>query len=63
MTFCKVLKSATVGKDTVTAYENTDKYSTVPYYEIVVSRDGIGYHVEKTARTTWRKKFKEMTEQ
>ena len=63
MTFCKILKSAQVGKDTVEAYECYDKFDLAPYYEIVVSRDGIGYQVEKTARTTWRKKFREMTEQ
>lgn len=61
MTFCKVLKQSTIGPDTVTAYENYDKFCSVPYYEIVVSRDGIGYQVEKTAKTTWRRKFKEMT--
>lgn len=63
MTFCKILKSAQVGKDTVEAYENYDKFGIVPYYEIVVSRDGIGYRVEKTAKTTWRRKFKQVAEE
>lgn len=61
MTFCKVLKESKVGQDTVTAYENYDKFCPVPRYEIVVSRDGIAYNVERAAKTTWRRKFKELT--
>lgn len=63
MTFCKILKSAQVGPDTVEAYECYDKYVVLPRYEIVVSRDGIAHTVTRTAKTTWRKKFREMTGQ
>ena len=61
MTFCKQLKSATVGLDTVTAWELQDKFCAVPRYEITVDRDGIVHTVEKAAKTTWKKKFREMT--
>ena len=60
MTFCKVLATAQRDDDTVTAYEKTDYGCAVPSYEIVVSRGGFARLVEKTARTTWRKRFKEM---
>lgn len=60
MTFCKLLKAATVGEDTIEAYENYDKFDALPHYEVVISRNGIAYHVEKTAKTTWRRKFSEM---
>jgi hypothetical protein len=63
MTVCKLL--AEKGKDgkTISAWENLDKYSRVPYYEITVSRDSIAYQVIKTARTTWKKKFKEVCDE
>lgn len=62
MTFCKVLKQATIGGYTVTAYENTEKFCTVPYYEIVTDRDGIAVDVEKTAKSTWRRKFRQIAD-
>lgn len=62
MTFCKQLKTAAVGKDTVTAWELVDKFCAVPRYEITVSRDGIAHTVEKAAKTTWKRKFRELTE-
>lgn len=61
MTISKCLATASKGKDDFTVYESYEKFSAVPHYEIVVSRDGIGYQVIKTAKTTWRKKFKELT--
>lgn len=60
MTFCKVLAEGKRDGDTITAYEKYEKFSAVPTYEIVVSRDGIARLVFKTARTTWKKRFREM---
>lgn len=60
MTICKLLAEAQNGRDTISAYQEWDKYSAVPKHIIVVSRDGISLSVQPTARTTWRKKFKEM---
>ena len=58
MTFCKLLKETTLPNgDTVSAYENIDKYTSVPYYEIVVARGSIAYEVIPCAKTTWRKRF------
>lgn len=60
MTFCKILAEAQRGPDTVTAYEKTEKFSAGRSYEIIESRAGIAYSVTKTAKTTWKKKFKEI---
>ena len=64
MTFCKQLKSATVGPDTVTAWELQDKFSACSTYEIIVLRsvDGSVVEVEKTAKTTWKRKFLEVVD-
>ena len=59
MTFCKVLKEVECDDGmTVTALENTEKFETVPYYEIHESKDGIAWYVTKCTRTTWRRAFK-----
>ena len=60
MTFCKMLATAKRDEDTITAYELHDYGSAVPRYEITVSRDGIARLIQPTARTTWKKRFKEM---
>jgi hypothetical protein len=60
MTFCKVLATAERDGETVTAYENVDKFSSVKRYEIVVARESIAVQVIPTARTTWKKKFNEL---
>ena len=60
MTFCKVLATAQRDDDTITAYECIDKYSSAARYEIAVSKNGIARLVFHTARTTWKKKFKEL---
>lgn len=60
MTFCKLLAEKETNGKTISAWENIDKYSSVPYYEITVSENGNAYEVIKTARTTWKKKFKEI---
>lgn len=60
MTFYRTLAETERNGKTVTAYEKTEKFETVPSYEIVVSRDGMGYLTVPTARTTWRKKFREL---
>lgn len=62
MTFCKVLARGKNGEDDVTAYECKDFEAVMPYYEIVVSRDGIARLVEHTARTTWKRRFQSMIE-
>lgn len=59
MTFCKLLAQHQTGRYTVSAYQETDKFCSVPRYSVVVSRDGIGLHLTKAAKTTWRKKFRE----
>lgn len=60
MTFCKILKEETTpsGK-TISAYENIEKYETVPSYQIIISVDGIAVDVIPAARTTWARKFKQ----
>ena len=63
MTFCKKLKSEKIGRLTVSAYENYEKFSAVPDYIITISEDGIGLAEYKTARTTWRKKYKETADE
>lgn len=63
MTFCKQLKTAKIGSETITAYENYEKFSMVPYYEIIVAREEIAVEVIKTAKTTWRKKFNQIMEE
>ena len=60
MTFSKVLAQGKRGKYDVIALESTEKYSSVPHYEIIVADDNFAFEVVKTARTTWKKKFKEM---
>lgn len=62
MTFCKVLAEKRVDDDMVIAYELIDKYDATPRYEIVISKDSIAQLVIKTAKTTWKRKFKELTE-
>ena len=60
MTFCKKLAEAQRGPDTVTAWEEIDKYSACPRYTITESRNGIAHTVTNTAKTTWKRKFKEI---
>lgn len=60
MTICKVLATAKRDEDTISAYELWDKFSAVPRYEITVSRDGIARLIQPAAKTTWKKRFKEM---
>ena len=63
MTFYKTLKETTINEKTITAYERVEKFSSVPEYEIVISRDGIGYETIPVARTTWRKKFTQLVDE
>ena len=60
MTFCKVLAEKTSGEYKIVAYENHDKDSRLPRYEIVKSKDGFGVESVRAARTTWKKRFNEM---
>lgn len=55
MTFCELLAES--GK--VSAWRNQDKYSAYAYYEIVIAENGIALRVIPTARTTWKKAYKE----
>ena len=59
MTFCKVLATAKRDDDDITAYEKTTYEGSVSY-EIVISRNSFAYLVEPTAKTTWKKKFKQL---
>ena len=61
MTICKLLAEAEKNGKTISVYENVDKFSACPYYEISISKDGIAYEVIKTAKTTWKRKFNELT--
>ncbi len=61
MTICKLLKEAKLANgDTVSAWELTEKYETVPHYEVSVCRNSIELYSVKCAKTTWRKRFKEI---
>lgn len=60
MTFCKTLASKKCGRYEVEAEECIEKYSSVPYYHILVCDGCVAFQVIPTARTTWRKKFKEV---
>ena len=62
MTFCKVLAQGKNRNDDVIVYEKYEKYCSVPYYEIVVAYDGVEKLSERTAKTTWKKRFKEITD-
>ena len=61
MTFYKPLEKALRNDGVVvTAYEYTEKHSTVKQYEIIESKDGIALYTTPCAATTWRKKFKRL---
>ena len=62
MTFYKELAMKTNEKRTVTAYERYEKYETYPTYVVCVSNnsDSLAFIAEKTARTTWKKKFNQL---
>ena len=61
MTFCKLLaKHEQENGEIVEAWENWDKFAAVPRYEITVARDGIAHTVVPCARTTWKRKFREI---
>ena len=59
MTFCKLLAENKKDNISVSAWENTEKFSSVPSYEIYVSKDSIAFITAKAAKTTWKKKFNE----
>ena len=63
MTLYEQLKNGKTknGKD-ITACKKIEKFSNVWNYEIVISENGIACHVERTARTTWRKKYNTMVD-
>ena len=62
MTLCKQLASAKKDGYDISVYESIDKFETVSRYEITIEKDGIAYDVIKTAKTTWKRKFKELIE-
>lgn len=57
MTVCQLLAEKQIGKKTVSAWKNQDKFSNVWNYEICISEDGFCYETIKTAKTTWKRKF------
>lgn len=59
MTFCTLLAQQQTGRYTVSAYQETEKFCSVPRYSVTVSIDGIGLIETRAAKTTWRKKFHE----
>lgn len=65
MTFTKTLKETTKNGIQVQATENYDKYSSAPYYKIVIAKEGdpCALYVIDTARTTWRRKFRQTVEE
>ena len=64
MTFTKTLKETTKNGIQVQATENYDKFSSAPYYQIVIAKeeDPRALYVIDTARTTWRRKFNQTVE-
>ena len=61
MTICKLLAQGKSGNDDILVYEKYEKYCGNPYYEIVIANNGIAHLTERTARTTWKKRFNEIT--
>lgn len=63
MTISKTLARVTRDGKTYTAYESYEKFERLPHYEIVVAREGspLAEDVIQTARTTWKRKFNEIT--
>ena len=62
MTICKALAQGKNGSYDIIVYEKYEKFCENPYYEIVISRDSVAFLSERTARTTWKKRFKEITQ-
>ena len=62
MTVCKVLAQGKNKNDDVIVYEKYEKFCGNPYYEIVVARNGIAFLSERTAKTTWKKRFQQITQ-
>lgn len=60
MTFCKELAKAERNGKIISAWELSDFGCGAKRYEVSVSVDGIAYQTVQTARTTWRKKFREV---
>ena len=63
MTISKTLATATKDDKEYIALESYEKFSSVPHYEIVIGRVGspLAEEVIKVARTTWKRKFQEIT--
>lgn len=60
MTICKILATTKKENYTITVYENYDKFSSIPYYQIVIAKKGIAIEVIKTSKTTWKKRFNKL---
>ena len=58
MTICKKLayKEFDNGKS-VSVFEMIDKYSSVPRYELTISKNGFEVETIKVSKTTWKKRF------
>lgn len=59
MTFCELLAES----GEVSAWKKTEKFSCSADYEIVIARNGIAFCVIPTARTTWKKAYKNALEE
>ena len=63
MTFYKLLAEKEKNGKLISAYEKTEKFSAYSSYEIDISKDGLVYETIPTAKTTWKRKFKELTQE
>ena len=62
MTYYKLLASAERDDDVIEAWELWETLSKTPWYQITISAIGSGETriVIETARTTWKRKFKQL---
>ena len=65
MTICTPIATAAKNGIRVTAWERTEKFAALPDYTITVSPIDDPHPMEeiKTARTTWKKRYKEICRQ
>ena len=57
MTFCVKLAEKTQGDYRISAWEETEKFETIPTYSIMIEKNDTVYEVIKCARTTWKRRF------
>lgn len=59
MTIYTELATKQSGGKVITARKKQEKFSSVCEYELIISVDGMATEIIPTAKTTWKKKFKE----